>query len=189
MNPLDGIIIGILLFFLIIGAMRGWFRQILQISTIVISFVAASLLHLGLSSVAMFDAIRQKSDALADGSAFMIIFLSSSILLTVISAIVFDLGRPDEMSLGDRALGAVISTASGILLLGCVCLVADEWIKPAKDGRKKPGSVAEIIGESALVPPLSKSCAALIDLIPASNRKQLKIYVEEGKKQIENVGD
>ena len=189
MNPLDGIILGILLFFLIIGAMRGWFRQVLQISTIAGSFVIASLLHLKLSPASLFDGIRQKSDALADGTAFMIIFLSMSIFLTIIAALVFDLGRPDEMSFSDRALGAVISVGSGILLLGCVCLVADEWKKPAEDATEKPGRVDGLIEESALVPVLSKSCKVLIDLIPASNREQLKGYMEEGKKQIEGAGD
>ena len=63
MNPLDGIILGILLFFLIIGAMRGWFRQVLQIATIAGSFVIASLLHLKLSPASLFDGIRLKSDA------------------------------------------------------------------------------------------------------------------------------
>lgn len=187
MNPLDGIILGILLFFLIIGAMRGWFRQVLQISTILIAFVAASLLHLGLADAAMFDGIRQKSDALADGSAFMIIFLSCSIFLTIIAALIFDLGRPDQPSFSDRALGALISVASGILILGCVCLVADEWIKPEKKAGKKAGPVAELISASALVSPLSESCQVLIDLIPASNRKQLKNYIDEGKKQIEGI--
>ncbi len=183
LNPLDGIILGILLFFLIIGAMRGWFRQILQISTILIAFVAASLLHLGLADAAMFDGIRQKSDALADGSAFMIIFLSCSIFLTIISAFIFDLGRPDQLSFSDHALGALISVISGILVLGCVCLVANEWIKPGKEA----GTVAELISASSLVSPLSESCQVLIDLIPASSRKQMKNYIDEGKKQIEGI--
>lgn len=187
MNPLDGIILGILLFFLIIGAMRGWFRQILQISTILIAFVAASLLHLGLADAAMFDGIRQKSDALADGSAFMIIFLSCSIFLTIISAFIFDLGRPDQLSFSDHALGALISVISGILVLGCVCLVANEWIKPGKEAGKEAGTVAELISASSLVSPLSESCQVLIDLIPASSRKQMKNYIDEGKKQIEGI--
>jgi len=187
LNPLDGIILGILLFFLIIGAIRGWFRQILQISTILIAFVAASLLHLGLADAAMFDGIRQKSDALADGSAFMIIFLSCSIFLTIIAALIFDLGRPDGLAFSDRALGALISVASGILILGCVCLVADEWTKPEKTTGKEARLVAEFISASALVSPLSESCRVLIDLIPASSRKQLKNYIDEGKKQIEGI--
>ena len=187
MNPLDGIILGILLFFLIIGALRGWFRQILQISTILIAFVAASLLHLGLADAAMFDGIRQKSDALADGSAFMIIFLSCSIFLTIISAFIFDLGRPDQLSFSDHALGALISVISGILVLGCVCLVANEWIKPGKEAGKEAGTVAELISTSSLVSPLSESCQVLIDLIPASSRKQMKNYIDEGKKQIEGI--
>ena len=187
LNPLDGIILGILLFFLIIGAMRGWFRQILQISTILIAFVAASLLHLGLADAAMFDGIRQKSDALADGSAFMIIFLSCSIFLTIISAFIFDLGRPDQLSFSDHALGALISVISGILVLGCVCLVANEWIKPGKEAGKEAGTVAELISASSLVSPLSESCQVLIDLIPASSRKQMKNYIDEGKKQIEGI--
>ena len=187
LNPLDGIILGILLFFLIIGALRGWFRQILQISTILIAFVAASLLHLGLADAAMFDSIRQKSDALADGSAFMIIFLSCSIFLTIIAALIFDLGKPDQLSFSDRSLGALISVTSGILVLGCVCLVADEWIKPGKKPGKEAGPVAELISASVLVSPLSESCQVLIDLIPASSRKQLKNYIDEGKKQIEGI--
>tara|TARA_B100000809_G_scaffold237802_1_gene257997 strand:- start:2639 stop:3214 length:576 start_codon:yes stop_codon:yes gene_type:complete len=187
LNPLDGIILGILLFFLIIGAMRGWFRQILQISTILIAFVAASLLHLGLADAAMFDGIRQKSDALADGSAFMIIFLSCSIFLTIISAFIFDLGRPDQLSFSDHALGALISVISGILVLGCVCLVANEWIKPGKEAGKEAGTVAELISASSLISPLSESCQVLIDLIPASSRKQMKNYIDEGKKQIEGI--
>ena len=187
MNPLDGIILGILLFFVIIGALRGWFRQILQISTILIAFVAASLLHLGLADAALFDGIRQKSDALADGSAFMIIFLSCSIFLTIIAALIFDLGKPDQLSFSDRSLGALISVTSGILVLGCVCLVADEWIKPGKKAGNEAGPVAELISASALVSPLSESCQVLIDLIPASSRKQLKNYIDEGKKQIEGI--
>ena len=187
LNPLDGIILGILLFFLIIGALRGWFRQILQISTILIAFVAASLLHLGLADAAMFDGIRQKSDALADGSAFMIIFLSCSIFLTIISAFIFDLGRPDQLSFSDHALGALISVISGILVLGCVCLVANEWIKPGKEAGKEAGTVAELISASSLISPLSESCQVLIDLIPASSRKQMKNYIDEGKKQIEGI--
>ena len=117
----------------------------------------------------------------------MIIFLSCSIFLTIVAALIFDLGRPDQFSFSDRALGALISVASGILILGCVCLVADEWTKPEKKAGKEAGPVAELISTSALVAPLSETCQGLIDLIPASSRKQLKNYIDEGKKQIEGI--
>ena len=60
--------------------------------------------------------------------------------------------------------------------------------RSCQEGTSQPnGRVAELISASALVSPLSESCQVLIELIPASSRKQLKNYIDEGKKQIEGI--
>ena len=188
MNPLDGIIIGILLFFFIMGLLKGWFIQILQIGVIAVSFITAALLHTGLASSPVFNGIRQKSDDLAAAAAFMIIFLAISIFLTIVSALVFDIGRPDRLSFPARILGALIATTSGILILGCICLVASEWKEPGEKNPEKESFVGGLIANSALVPELSKVCGSLIDvLIPDSFREHGKDLIDAGKEQIKDV--
>ena len=66
MNALDGIILGILLFFVIMGLLKGWFIQLLQISAIVAGLIAAGLLHSGLAASPVFSHLREKSGSLAE---------------------------------------------------------------------------------------------------------------------------
>ena len=110
MNALDGIILGILLFFVIMGLLKGWFVQLLQISAIIAGLIAAGLLHSRLAASPVFDHLREKSGSLAEAAGFMIIFLVTSVFLTIVSALVFDLGRPDRLSFSARILGSLIST-------------------------------------------------------------------------------
>ncbi|MFP6737135.1 MAG: CvpA family protein [Planctomycetota bacterium] len=186
MNALDGIIIGILLFFVIMGLLRGWFAQLLQISAIVAALITAGLLHSGLAASPVFNHLREKSDSLANAVGFMIIFLVVSVFLTIVSALLFDLGRPDRLSFSARMLGSLISTLTGVLILSCICWVATEWKSPT--GKKEEESfAAELINDSALVPQLSGLCENLSDLFPNSYREHGKELFDAGKEQIKKA--
>lgn len=189
MNALDGIIIGILLFFTIMGLLKGWFVQVLQIGAIAAAFVTAGLLHSRLASSPVFSGLRQKSDSLAEAAGFMIIFLAVSIFLTIVSALVFDLGRPDRLSFFARILGSLISTVSGILILACVCWVATEWKDPGEQDKKaqEVGFAAGLINNSALVPHLSSLCENLSDVFPKSSREHGRELFDATRGQIKNA--
>ena len=186
MNALDGIILGILLFFVIMGLLKGWFIQLLQISAIVAGLIAAGLLHSGLAASPVFSHLREKSGSLAEAAGFMIIFLVASVFLTIVSALLFDLGRPDRLSFSARILGSLVSTLTGVLILSCICWVATEWKSPG--GKKEEGSfAAELIDDSFFVPKLSGLGENLSDLFPKSYREHGKDLFDAGKKQIKKA--
>ena len=186
MNALDGIIIGILLFFVIMGLLKGWFVQLLQISAIVAGLITAGLLHSQLAGSPVFGHLREKSDSLAEAAGFMIIFLVVSVFLTIVSALVFDLGKPDRLSFPSRILGSLISTLIGVLILSCICWVATEWKSP-KGEKKEEGFAAGLINDSSLVPQLSGLCENLSDLFPNSYREHGKELFDAGKEQIKKA--
>ncbi len=186
MNALDGIILGILLFFVIMGLLKGWFVQLLQISAIVAALIAAGLLHSGLAASPVFNHLREKSDSLAGAVGFMIIFLVVSVFLMILSALVFDLGRPDRLSFSARILGSLFSTLTGVIILSCICWVATEWKSPTEKNEEE-SFVAELINDSALAPRLAGLCENLSDLFPKSYREHGKELFDAGKKQIKKT--
>ena len=186
MNALDGIILGILLFFVIMGLLKGWFVQLLQLSAIVAALITAGLLHSGLASSPVFNHLREKSDSLAEAVGFMIIFLVVSVFLTIVSALLFDLGRPDRLSASARILGCLVSTSIGVLILSCVCWVGTEWQNPT--GKKEEESFAAgLINDSSLVPPLSGICENLSELFPQSYQEHGRELFDAGKDQIKEA--
>ena len=186
MNALDGIILGILLFFLIMGLLKGWFVQLLQISAILAGLVAAGLLHSELASAPVFDHLRQKSDSLAEAVGFMIVFLVVSVFLTIVSALLFDLGRPDRLSASARILGSLVSTSIGVLIISCVCWVASEWQGPTEK-KEEESFDAGLIKESTLVPHLSGICESLSGLFPSSYQEHGRELFDAGKEQIKKA--
>ena len=181
MNPLDYVLIGVLLFFLITGYIKGFLAQFLQILAIVGSFLLASRFYLAVAENDLFEGMREHSLGAAQVTAWIGVFLCSGALLSVLASFVAKRFQNEHLRLGDRWLGALLSTAKGAILLGGIALGLQEWkfpqgiALPAAEQRTAEG----LVTSSVLVPRLADACFSLVQQIPARQREALRQMIEE----------
>ena len=122
LNPLDYVFIGILLFFLVTGYIKGFLAQFLQILAIVASFFLASRFYLALAENDLFEGMRQSSASAAQVTAWVCLFFVCGAIFSVLSSIIVKRLQNEHVKAGDRWLGALFSSAKGVVLLGGIAL-------------------------------------------------------------------
>ncbi len=181
LNPLDYVFIGILLFFLVTGYIKGFLAQFLQILAIVASFFLASRFYLALAENDLFEGMRQSSASAAQVTAWVCLFFVCGAIFSVLSSIIVKRLQNEHVKAGDRWLGALFSSAKGVVLLGGIALGLQEGKVP--NGLALPPTdqqAAEgLVTSSYLVPRLGEACFAVVNVIPAKQREELRRLIEE----------
>ncbi len=193
MNPLDYVLIGVLLFFFVAGYVKGFLAQFLQILAILASFFLASRFYLAVAENSLFEGMRQKSASAAQVTAWVGIFFVSGAILSVLTSLAAKRFQNEHMRPGDRWLGALFSAAKGVILLGGIALGLQEWKFP--NGTALPPAeqrAAEgLVTSSVLVPRLGEACFAVVSAIPTQQRDALRKMIEQRRFYLDpgNAGD
>jgi len=180
-NFLDWVLLGVLLFFVALGYRKGFLAQLLQILAIVGSFVVASRFYLALAENALFEGMRQRSATAAQVTAWVVLFFVAGAILSVVASAIARRFQNEHLKAGDRWLGALFSSAKGVVLLGGIALGLQEWkfpagtALPADDQKTAEG----LVTSSLLVPRLADACFVLVDMIPPQQRAELRKMVDE----------
>ena len=191
MNPLDYVLIGVLVIFLITGYMKGFLAQVLQIVAIVASFILAGRYYTTLANASFFDGVRATNAAAASVISFLAIFFVSGAVLGFLASFFAKKFRSEHIKSGDRLLGSGLSLAKGVLILGGVGLGLQQWqngrdinAELESDPASARAKVSGWIAGSQLVPHLSSACLSLVALVPDAQREQIKDYIAQHKDKL-----
>jgi uncharacterized membrane protein required for colicin V production len=181
LNPLDYVLIGVLLFFFVAGYMKGFLAQFLQILGIIASFFLASRFYLAVAENSLFEGMRQRSASAAQVTAWIVIFFVSGAIFSVLSSIAAKRFQNEHLKPGDRWLGALFSTVKGVIILGGIALGLQEWKFPS--GTALPPAEQQaaegLVTSSLLIPRLGEACFAVVSAIPTQQRDELRKMIEQ----------
>lgn len=180
-NPADLVVLGILLLSALLAFSRGFVREVLSV---------ASWAGAGLGALYAFPLVRPYAHGaiafpmLADGVAFVGVFVLALMLLTLLGARLADGVRGSALSAIDRSLGVGFGLARGGLLI-CLGYLFLAWLLPADRPEAQPAWFRE-----ARTRPLVESAAqGLKSLIPAQALNAVGMKVEgvqdQARKELE----
>ena len=184
MNPLDYVLLALLLAFFLYGYFRGFARQVLLFVGIGGSFFLASKYHSDLAGSSFFENMRERSESVALVIAFSVIFFVSAGVVGVLATFVGRRIQSWQIGSADRWLGGLLGVLVGVLPLGALCLALKEWQFPhGAVGNLVTAETEErtqgLVIESFLVPQLADLSLDLVALIPQEGREELSRAYEE----------
>ena len=127
MNWFDLAIIGVVLIFFVIGIVRGFIREVLSLMSWILAFWVAFTFADPISHI--FQAYIE-APVLRIVASFAALFVSTLILLTVISFLIHKLLSVSGIKGTDRALGGLFGGVKGLVIIALLMLFAHETVLP-----------------------------------------------------------
>ena len=121
MTSFDYAVLGIIGFSVLLSVMRGFVREILALVSWVVAFVVAKLYTVEFSALLPASIPSEELRFLA---AFLILFLSSLLVCSLLAIAVSQIFKKIGLSWLDRALGVVFGLARGLMIVGTLVLLA-----------------------------------------------------------------
>lgn len=162
---LDVVLMALLAVFVFTGYRKGFVRQVVLITGLVVALVLAAQLSGLLARQPWLDGLRETHADLPLVVAYLALFLAG-FALTHLAFRVICLLFPERRLLkpANSALGAALGGVKAVLLLGGLCIGLMQW-------RDLEETTA--FSRSALAPRLADGCRRLVLLIPEENRDRL----------------
>ncbi|WP_169568740.1 CvpA family protein [Sneathiella limimaris] len=166
-NPVDAVILAILLISAVFGFIRGFVKEVLSIS----GWVGASFLALYLFPI-LKPYVRNYIDnlLLADILTGAGIFILSLVALSFLTHMISEKVKASALGALDRSLGIFFGIARAVVIVGIVWLVFVQFIPP----EDRP----EVVTEARLMPVAKESGIFLARLTPPDMQENLNIAVE-----------
>jgi membrane protein required for colicin V production len=159
MNPLDWLLVVLLLYSTVRAAMRGFVREAFALAGLILGFLFACWYY---GPVALFLRGLINSQPLAQFCAFLLIVAAVMIVATLLGAIIRRTASAIGLSALDRLGGALFGFARG-LVLGAAILLAITAFLPT----------APWVANSRLAPYLLQGSHAVSFVMPRQLRQQL----------------
>ena len=121
MTGFDYVVLGIVGLSVLLSIMRGFVREILALASWVIAFIVARLYATDLIPL-LPEAIP--NDALKMLAAFLIVFLTTLLLCSLLAIMLSQLFKKAGLGFLDRGLGAVFGALRGVLVVCLLVLLA-----------------------------------------------------------------
>ncbi|MEY3747766.1 MAG: hypothetical protein RL194_1225 [Pseudomonadota bacterium] len=121
MTGFDYVVLGIVGLSVLLSIMRGFVREILALASWVIAFIVARLYATDLIPL-LPEAIP--NDALKMLAAFLIVFLTTLLLCSLLAIALSQLFKKAGLGFLDRGLGAVFGALRGVLVVCLLVLLA-----------------------------------------------------------------
>lgn len=130
MNGFDLAILGVVLVFAVIGIVRGFIKEVLSLTSWILSFWVAFTFaeRASLLFESYIDAPLLRLVA-----AFAALFVCSLLLLTIISFLLHKLLAVSGIKGTDRALGGLFGALKGLVLVAALMLFAQETVLPQEE--------------------------------------------------------
>ena len=130
MNGFDLTILGVVLVFAIIGIVRGFIKEVLSLTSWILSFWVAFTFAQSTSYVfnSYIDAPLLRLVA-----AFATLFICTLLLLSIISYLLHKLLSVSGIKGTDRALGGIFGAVKGLVLIAALMLFARETVLPEEE--------------------------------------------------------
>jgi membrane protein required for colicin V production len=157
----------------IAAIMRGFFRELISLASLVIGLVVAAVAY---PRAALWFEDLTKSHQVAQGLGFLVLFLGILLLGGIVSLVVRKLVKTAGLEWFDRFLGAVFGLVLGVLVDCVLLLVLLAFaIKP------------EAVRQSSLAPYVTAGANIISRVMPANLRAQFRLGLEKFRDtQIQN---
>ena len=130
MNWFDLTIIGVVVVFAVIGVVRGLIKEVLSLTSWVLAFWAAFTFADPASAV--FEPYID-TPVLRIITSFAVLFISTLLLLTIISFLIHKLLSVSGIRGTDRALGGMFGGLKGLVIIAALMLFAHETVLPQEE--------------------------------------------------------
>jgi membrane protein required for colicin V production len=130
MNGFDLTILGVVLVFAVIGIVRGFIREVLSLTSWILSFWVA--FAFAEPAARIFEPYID-APLLRLVAAFAALFVSALLLLTIISYLLHKLLAVSGIKGTDRVLGGMFGALKGLVIVAALMLFAQETVLPEED--------------------------------------------------------
>lgn len=179
MNWVDACLVVLLGLFVVLGYRKGFVLQILHIAAIAGALVVAALGAPALARIELFDDLRARNADAPDALAYLgILLVAAVVLIVTANRIAKRLPDRDESSSYDHALGGVLGGVKGVLILGALCIALLAWSGAGK---------LELLQRSAIAPRMAEGCRALVLLVPARTRANIRRFTLQARTRLEDA--
>ncbi|MCB5187230.1 CvpA family protein [Methylobacillus caricis] len=121
MTGFDYAVLGIIGFSVLLSVMRGFVREVLALVSWVVAFIVARFYTVEFSA---FLPESIPSEELRFLAAFLILFLSSLLVCSLLAIAISHIFKKIGLSWLDRSLGVIFGLARGIMIVGILVLLA-----------------------------------------------------------------
>ncbi|MEW6007787.1 MAG: CvpA family protein [bacterium] len=154
MNSLDIAIIAIFLISIFIGLLRGITREIFSLLSIFCGIIIASRSYQKFSPL-IFKYIN--NEPLANIISFVVVFLITSLFVSLIGIILEKMWKILHLTLFDRIFGAIFGIIRGFVLIGLMVILVEKF---------PIGATQRLVASSMFFPFFSSLKDILISLFP-----------------------
>lgn len=167
MNPFDMMVVVILVYFLIIGIIRGSIREITSIAALLGGFYFAYLYYEAFAGV--FSAFIQ-TDYIRNITAFLVLFCIVAVSVILVGTLLRSLMKLVLLGVVDRLLGAVIGAVKAIIVISVLHFLALTFL---------PSGGAAIVAQSRMAPAINNAAAVIVYLVPDDFTRELSAKAQK----------
>ncbi|MBN1756193.1 CvpA family protein [bacterium] len=172
MNPLDIIILVILVIAFVVGVVKGIVRILFSLGGVIIGFILATQLYL---PGARFAGNIIKNEKAAEILAFLVVFLGVIVVATILGWLITRAMKKVHLNWINRFAGGTLAVIAGLLFCGALIFMLTMVVSEDNS----------FMGKSVLMPYVQHLNSAVISLVP----EDLKGRYEEAKNKLLDYGE
>jgi membrane protein required for colicin V production len=161
MNPFDMIVVVALVYFIIIGLLRGSIREISSIAALLGGFYFAYLYY---EPFARVFSLFIQTEYIKNIAAFLVLFCSVAIGVTLAGTLLRAFTKLVLLGVVDRLMGGVIGALKAVIVLSVVHFLALTFL---------PAGGAAIVAQSRMAPAINNTASVIVYLIPESFKRDM----------------
>lgn len=177
MNPFDMVVVVALVYFLIIGVIRGSIREIASIAALLGGFYVAYIYYEPFSAIF---SVFIEAEYIRRIAAFLVLFCVVAICIILAGTALRTLLRVVMLGALDRFLGAVIGAVKAVIVISVLHFLALTFL---------PAGGADIAAKSRMAPAINKAAGVIAYLVPEEAKRELASRMQRLRWQWETRGD
>ncbi len=154
MNPFDMVVVVILVYFLIIGLLRGGIREITSIVALLGGFYIA---YLGYEPFSVVFQVFISREYIREIVAFIVLFGLVAVSVTLVGTLLRMFMKMVLLGMVDRLAGVLIGAVKAVIVVSVLHFLALTFL---------PSGGAAIVAQSRMAPAFNKTASAIVYIIP-----------------------
>ena len=161
MNPFDMVVVVIMVYFLIIGLLRGGIREITSIAALLGGFYIA---YLGYEPFSVVFQVFISTQYIREIVAFIVLFGLVAVSVTLVGTLLRMFMKMVLLGMVDRLAGVLIGAVKAVIVVSVLHFLALTFL---------PSGGAAIVAQSRMAPAFNKTAAAIVYIIPEEVKRDM----------------
>ncbi len=161
MNPFDMLVVVILVYFVIIGLLRGSIREISSVAALLGGFYFAYLYYESFATVFSF---LIEADHIRKIVSFLVLFCIVAAGVILAGTLLRSLMKLVLLGVVDRVMGGVIGAVKAVIIVSVLHFLALTFL---------PSGGAAIVAESRMAPAFNNAAGVIVYLVPDDFKRDL----------------